>query len=271
MDSHNKNPISETEQEFGFLLSGVEIGLGSILHSLHLPLSGQFLSLNQIFLLSLACKKCRSRWSGLKISIYAAIMKIGLAQGKRITPMIAIGMQGWLFSLGGIINTYLGASLSSLWAFLQPLAFFYMISSGSLPKIIEFYQSIGQKFSINLYGVFFVLISLKLFLALLVCYWAKHLSDTKFKRYRQLAHKVQKWQPKKKKSWWQDFLSPFYMVTLTLFAIFFWYNSRPQFGILIIRTIGLMLCGIICSRFLYKLSQKYIPTSNGKGEVNSIK
>src|SRR4029079_1686198 len=50
------------------LLSCVEVGLGSLIDALHVPLGGHLLSLNQSFLLSRSALRTRSRSAGLRIS-----------------------------------------------------------------------------------------------------------------------------------------------------------------------------------------------------------
>lgn len=112
------------------LLAAAEVGLGSALHAAHIPLRGQFLSLNQIFLLICASKeggKTASRFSPAVLSNAAAVLKSLSPVGKKLTPMLAIAMQGWLFSCGTFLfgHTFLGriigGILASFWAFLQPL------------------------------------------------------------------------------------------------------------------------------------------------------
>ena len=51
---------------YGALLSMIEVGLGSILHSMHVPFSGLFLSLNQGYLLCRVAILTQENW-GIRI------------------------------------------------------------------------------------------------------------------------------------------------------------------------------------------------------------
>jgi hypothetical protein len=110
--------------------------VGSLLHTFHIPFSGHFLSLNQIFLLSRASSLVGKSGSLLvpgTISFIAAALKSLSPSGKKLTPMLAIGMQGLLYNIGIMLfghtapGRMFGAALSSLWGFLQPLLIYYCI------------------------------------------------------------------------------------------------------------------------------------------------
>ena len=115
---------------YATIQSLVEVGLGSFLHAFHIPFSGHALSLNQGLILTQACQKTESRKEAVTatngIAIITAILKSLSPMGKRLTPMLAISMQGFLFSLGililgnNILGMILGISLLSLWGFAQP-------------------------------------------------------------------------------------------------------------------------------------------------------
>ncbi len=119
-----------------------EITLGSLLHSFHVPLSGHFLSLNQFAVLTWASRETHGRKDAVEscgsITAAAAILKALSPSGKRITPMLAISVQGLLFSLGVLaagptwMGVCSGAALASLWAFLQPALLAYFIFGDSL-------------------------------------------------------------------------------------------------------------------------------------------
>lgn len=121
---------------YATLQSLVEVGLGSFLHAFHIPFSGHALSLNQGLILTQACQKTNSRKEAMiatnGISIITAVLKSLSPIGKRLTPMLAISMQGFLFSIGififgnNILGILLGISLLSLWSFCQPLLFAYL-------------------------------------------------------------------------------------------------------------------------------------------------
>ena len=134
------------------LFASVEVGLGSLLHALHVPLRGQFLSLNQVFLLSLATRDDRSPWSAVKISAYAGVMKAGFGQGQRLGPMVAITVQGLLFGLGNAVlrALHLGAILASLWTFIQPYLVLSFLSAGEGTQVIAFFIKLAAKINVPL-------------------------------------------------------------------------------------------------------------------------
>lgn len=133
--------------ETAIVLSLTEVGLGSALHAARIPLSGQFLSLNQIFWLSrLSFRPGEpSRTAPFTASSVTALLKSLAPAGKKLTPMLAITMQGALFSIGTLLlgaNAWgvgLGAALASVWAFLQPLLLYALFYGGALLSLGIFY------------------------------------------------------------------------------------------------------------------------------------
>src|SRR6185295_7221686 len=90
----------KTTVSYATLLSLTEVGLGSVLHAMHIPFTGQLLSLNQIAVLSHATKMHPEKSAPLTISVVAALLKSLSPIGKRLTPMLALTMQGLLFTFG---------------------------------------------------------------------------------------------------------------------------------------------------------------------------
>ncbi len=133
---------------YAVLQSVTEIGVGSVVHSLRLPLGGHLLSLNQTALLVLASKpdpalpgsetRKRAIGSASGVAFVSALLKGLSPAGKRATPMLAIAMQGALFSSGlalfgtNIVGALLGALLLSVWGFIQPLLLATFIFGRSL-------------------------------------------------------------------------------------------------------------------------------------------
>lgn len=136
-----QNSVIDICGTYASLLSISEVGLGSVLHSFNLPFAGHLLSLNQIFLLSRASSSAGKNGSLLlpgSISFIASALKSLSPAGKKLTPMLAITMQGILFNIGIILFGHtaagrtFGACISSLWGFLQPLLIFYFIFGKAL-------------------------------------------------------------------------------------------------------------------------------------------
>ena len=108
-----------------------EMGVGAWAHSLHLPLTGQVLSLNQNHVLircgQRLCSGTRVAVDLWWVSVMCAILKSLAPAGKKLTPMLAISCQGALLALGvallgtNVAGFVMGAVLASTWAFIQPL------------------------------------------------------------------------------------------------------------------------------------------------------
>src|SRR5687768_9797676 len=123
-------------------LSVVEVGLGSFLHSLHIPFSGHFLSLNQGFVIARAAKEAKalptSGFIPMHVSNVAAILKSLSPVGKKLTPMLALSAQGSLFTVGTMLfgitplGFTVGMILLSVWAFLQPVLIYLLLYGKTL-------------------------------------------------------------------------------------------------------------------------------------------
>lgn len=124
------------------LLALAEVGVGSLLHAFRIPFTGYALSLNQVLVLS---KASRDGGNAASISSIASILKSLSPMGKKLTPMLAIAMQGVLFQAGILLggNTLpgrcLGACLSVCWGFSQPIALYYLIFGSVLFDAIFVY------------------------------------------------------------------------------------------------------------------------------------
>src|SRR4051812_39288335 len=98
--------------KYSAALSLIEVALGSLLHAFYVPFSGNFLSLNQGFLLCRASVEAKERKLGrvgYGISNVSAVLKSLAPAGKKLGPMLSLSMQGLLFSSGEIL---LGANLA---------------------------------------------------------------------------------------------------------------------------------------------------------------
>lgn len=139
-------------------LAVTELGLGSLLHALHVPLTGTLLSLNQGLFLSRVTRidslqthdRQRTKTLPLEISSVTAILKSLSPVGKRLTPMLAIAAQGFLFTSGTVLfgpnlfGVLVGSLLLSMWAIAQPALLagivFTALSSTEQNKIIGAWQ-----------------------------------------------------------------------------------------------------------------------------------
>lgn len=134
----NEAPWKSTVVKYAVAQSLTEIALGSIIHTLRIPLGGHFLSLNQALLLTLATRHSRDErkravTSASQIANTVAVLKALSPSGKRLTPMLAISVQGFLFSLGivvlgaNLLGALLGSALLSIWGFAQPLLIAWLV------------------------------------------------------------------------------------------------------------------------------------------------
>jgi hypothetical protein len=124
-----------------------EIGLGSAIHALRIPLGGHLLSLNQGLLLTLALKGIPGRRLAVAaanaIAFVASAMKSLSPAGQKLTPMLAIAVQGALYSAGiavfgvNALGIALGMALLSVWGFVQPLLFAAILFGGTFFQAIE--------------------------------------------------------------------------------------------------------------------------------------
>lgn len=143
-------------------LSLVEAFIGSQLHAWHVPMAGTWLSLNQGLLLTHLTKhskKADRSWrNSVHVSYIAALLKSLSPVGKKLTPMLAIGIQGVLFSLGiamfgpTLVGVIAGSILLSLWGVIQPLAltaivYGFVFDSKSIEAIFEYYVRLFRDFA----------------------------------------------------------------------------------------------------------------------------
>lgn len=180
-------------------LSAFEIGLGSVIHSLHIPFGGQFLSLNQGFLLARFVRANRfergARTLPLHASNIAALLKSLSPAGKKLTPMLAISMQGFLFFLGtglfgaNFFGVLIGFVLLSLWAIVQGPLMMWLFFGGDLVRAVgHLLKGLGDVASLSSDTVWTVLgafIALKVSLAALLTVVAYRLPDNLFIKYQE--------------------------------------------------------------------------------------
>lgn len=133
--------------KYSAALSLIEVALGSVLHSFHIPFSGNFLSLNQGFLLcraSIEAKEQGLRPVSYSISNVAAVLKSLAPAGKKLGPMLSLSAQGLLFFLGeallgaNLVGWMFGMALLSLWTFVQPLLTYYLFFGRELFQALAY-------------------------------------------------------------------------------------------------------------------------------------
>lgn len=272
-------------------LAAIEIGLGGLLHSFHVPLSGHFLSLNQIFLLSRANRQIKSeehlRTIPTQISFITSCLKSLSPAGKKLGPMLAISAQGFLFNLGNIffginiLGDLLGAIFSSLWAFIQPVLLYLLIYQKDLKDIYLYYLNTLAKFihldanvlEKKLFIILALLILVKIILAIIVVIMSFKLAETKIEKYeKKMLLNFKTASPQKKrniKNVWiaaaRDLLSPLFILSIFFTFIFFIYAEHSHS-----RSIWIILRPITFAYFIFLLL-RIAPVENWALNINKNK
>ncbi len=170
-------------------LTLIEVGLGSLMHGLHLPFAGYLLSLNQGFFISRALSQARglpgARSLPVGVSTVAACLKSLSPAGKKLTPMLAISMQGLLYGAGTAalgtsqFGAVVGSMLASAWSFVQPLALYTLLYGSLLQDMADHY--LGKY---GLWSWLAALVLLKMALAGILAVVGFRLSEARFETYR---------------------------------------------------------------------------------------
>lgn len=237
-------------------LSSVEVGLGSILHGLHVPFSGQILSLNQGIFLENSIKNINHRLQAFEqifiTSICISILKSLSPAGKKLGPMISISTQGFLLGIGiiifgaNLVGRIVGMMLLSLWAFVQPFVSYFILYGSDFINALDYFLNKMQK-SLSLtneeilLGISYAVV-IKLIIAGMVPFFSdklttfikkKTMSQTTFEKNKRMI-KINK------------FFLPLSFLMMILFYLFhgknfteiFWYLLRPISILLIITFIA---------------------------------
>lgn len=185
MSEHSKNR-AEVVGLWAGTLAATEVGLGSVLHGLHIPLAGTMLSLNQAAFLTRATRQesdCKTvRTLPFEISSITAVLKSFSPIGKKLTPMLAITTQGALFTAAiylcgaNLFGAMIGSALLATWGIVQPVALgsfmFWALSETDQTKIISSWQKMTAEVpflnSENIVIAISVFLMLKCSLALVI-------------------------------------------------------------------------------------------------------
>jgi hypothetical protein len=262
------------------LLSACELGLGSLLHAFHAPLTGYLLSLNQVFLLSRSVLKTGLRTAPLTLSGVAAFFKSLSPAGKKLTPMLAISAQGLLYTAGtfvcgaNLVGAVVGGVLSSLWGFLQPLLIYYFLFGHTLVRVAEFFygkleKSLGWEISpAHLFQLALALVALKALLAAALVFCARFLPESWYQQWQKrlvlsagasgkkpLASLAESSRSpgENARQALQELFNPLFLLSLAATAVFFLYAETPWSQVIwySLRPLGI--------GFLLFFAVKYLP------------
>lgn len=228
------------------ILSLIEIGLGSLLHTFKIPFSGHFLSLNQGFILTRASRDIPEFASApATISATAALLKSLSPAGKKLTPMLAIAAQGQLYNLGTFIlgNHFLGHLMGMwllcLWSFIQPILLYLLIFGKDLIFVYNyFFQKLEAFLPLNNQTLLIFLIGLiliKILLGTFLVIFAHILSEEKWHHYLKWGEKYKKtslvstYQKRPYLMAFKDMLNPFYLISFGLTFFFFYFSQSQTF------------------------------------------
>ena len=252
---------------YASFLSIAEIGLGGLLHSLRVPFTGFLLSLNQIFLLNhaqVSTKPTAPQLLASSISTVAAVMKSLAPIGKKLMPMLAITVQGLLYTSGVVLfgNTFIGRSfgscLASIWGFVQPILLYYCFFGEALFQSLHMAcEKLSSSFGITQNFIVTIVIgcvAVKVFFALLIALYTPSLSKKYFEKYLQtlaFANSTTKIFPetpsqkpailKQVRLAFKDLCKPLFLISFALTTLFFYFQeSTPNWLVWgILRPLGL--------------------------------
>lgn len=249
--------MNDTDEigKFAAMLSCIEIGLGSFLHGLKIPFSGTVLSLNQIFILSYASIKISSLKSPSYISISSAILKSLSPAGKKLTPMLAISLQGLLFNLGlfifgnNFIGRVLGAAMASSWSLIQPFLIYLVLFGEDLLFILQYFE---KKFLTHLPGQSITIVVLSFFLlkgliAIIMVIFSHKINERNFKAYLQWSRNIKptfKQAPSAFKGAIKDVTHPLFIGSILLVSVFYFY-AKSSWSIILWKSLRPLACGFI--------------------------
>jgi hypothetical protein len=209
--------------------------------------------------------------------LIASLLKALAPAGKRLTPMLAIVTQGWLFSLGTLafgntlIGCAVGAVLSSFWAFAQPLLIQYLLFGDTFFKALSAaFAKTAQAFgweSLSLVQVALGLVVLKAFFSLLAFLFAAAAPVTWISRYEQklFAWSVARRKPAKRsmgpvRGALHDLRQPVFVMSMLASLVFFAFDgaSHAQLVVYALRplALGFLIYYFVRAVPLERLTQK---------------
>jgi hypothetical protein len=266
----SEKPCTKGERE-ALLLTACELGLGSYMHALHIPLTGTLLSLNQCFILSRAYLQSGDAGLALRISLRAAAMKSLAPGGKRLRPMLALSAQGGLYSLGcalvptRLVSALLGAGLMSLWSFIQALLFYWALYGSVLPSLIVFYQQKLEGFGFGLSSLISLALLSKVLCAVATVFLAQWMPLRQKSRYEAFMQRISdplrpgRQRPRSYvRALWRDLTRPLFLLSLVLVCGFLYGNGAHWESLLwiLLRSVG--VCLLLSSLLHLPLGQRII-------------
>lgn len=243
-------------------LALVEIVAGSVGHGFKIPFTGTLLSYYQLYMgLIMTMRHKAPAIHFFNVSVVVALLKTLSPMGKKITPMIAIFMQGFLlwfgtFILGkGILGLALGSIFFVSWSIIQSALGFTIIYGFDFFRMIEFFQKEMSDYAqVNVYGVFFGYWVFKIIVAggLMVYVLQAHtsgaaermLSERKLWHWRARTISLSRMGESESLYFLRavkDLINPFFFLSLILMVLFHFFQNTPVMDIVwfVCRSLGI--------------------------------
>ncbi|HRI43077.1 MAG TPA: DUF2478 domain-containing protein [Fimbriimonadaceae bacterium] len=143
LDIAAQRPDWERVGKFGAGAGALEMTVGAALHTVKFPLTGMAMSSAQAAVLTVAGDGLLHRTRVVWVSFIASGLKALSPSGKRVGPMVAIAMQGLLFTLStalagwNAVGVFVGGALMGAWASSQGFIVQYLMLGGALEKAYD--------------------------------------------------------------------------------------------------------------------------------------
>lgn len=144
---------------FGAGAGGIEVTVGSALHAARVPLRGLALSSTQAVVLAHAAAGLAHRPRVVWVAFVAAGLKALSPAGGRLRPMLAIAVQGVLFSLAlrilgwNAAARFVGGALVGAWAALQGVALQWLLVGEDLLRAYDAIVSLAAARGLGVPGL----------------------------------------------------------------------------------------------------------------------
>lgn len=146
--------------QFGAAAGGFEATVGSALHQSRVPMTGLFLSTVQSLVMMYAGDRLTTRSRVMWVPIISAGLKALSPYGGRLRPMLAITVQGFLFTLAvtllgwNVVGILAGGFFVGAWAALQGVALQYLFIGDNLfPALDVMIRWVAEHLHLSLPGV----------------------------------------------------------------------------------------------------------------------
>ena len=146
--------------QFGAAAGGFEATVGSALHGARVPMRGLFLSTVQSLVMMYAGDRMIDRSRVVWVPFISGALKALSPSGSRLRPMLAITVQGLLFSLAvtvfgwNVVGIFSGGWLVGAWAALQGIALQYLFIGGDLfPAVDTVIHWVAERLHLNIPGI----------------------------------------------------------------------------------------------------------------------